>query len=210
MSTTANKRKFINMVYGLGAAIVILGALFKIQHINIGFITGGLVLSIGLVTEAIIFVISAFDTPEDDLDWTKVYPQLAGGTVGKKTDSPDGLLSKKLDEMLKEAHLDSKLLEDLTKSIQNFEGAAKVMGPASETIASSNKYNEEMIRAAEQMQKLNELYASQMQSASMQANANAEMAENSQKLKEQMESLASNLSSLNDVYGGMLSAMNKN
>ncbi|MGB0777168.1 MAG: gliding motility protein GldL [Flavobacteriaceae bacterium] len=210
MSTTANKKKFINMVYGLGAAIVILGALFKIQHINIGFITGGLVLSIGLVTEAIIFVISAFDTPEEDLDWTKVYPQLAGGTAGKKTESPDGLLSKKLDEMLKEANLDSKLLEDLTKSIQNFEGAAKVMGPASETIASSNKYNEEMTRAAEQMQKLNELYASQMQSASMQANANAEMAENSQKLKEQMESLASNLSSLNDVYGGMLSAMNKN
>lgn len=210
MSTTANKKKVINMVYGLGAAIVILGALFKIQHINYGFITGGLVLSIGLVSEAIIFVISAFDTPEEDLDWTKVYPQLTGGTAGKKTESPDGLLSKKLDEMLKEANLDSKLLEDLTKSIQNFEGAAKVMGPASETIASSNKYNEEMTRAAEQMQKLNELYASQMQSASMQASANAEMAENSQKLKEQMESLASNLSSLNDVYGGMLSAMNKN
>jgi len=210
MSTTANKKKFINMVYGLGAAIVILGALFKIQHINYGFLTGGLVLSIGLVTEAIIFVISAFDTPEEDLDWTKVYPQLASNSVGKNAESPDGLLSKKLDDMLKEAHLDAKLLEDLTKSIQNFEGAAKVMGPASETIASSNKYNDEMTKAAVQMQKLNELYTSQMQSATMQANANAEMAENSQKLKEQMESLANNLSSLNDVYGGMLSAMNKN
>ena len=84
------------------------------------------------------------------------------------------------------------------------------MGPASETIASSNKYNAEMTKAAAQMETLNKLYASQMESASLQASANADMAENSKKLKEQMESLANNLSSLNNVYGGMLSAMNKN
>ena len=69
----------MNMVYGLGAAVVIIGALFKIQHISIGPLTGGVMLTIGLVTEAIVFAISAFESVEEDLDWTKVYPELGGG-----------------------------------------------------------------------------------------------------------------------------------
>ena len=60
------------------------------------------------------------------------------------------------------------------------------------------------------MESLNSLYQVQVESASRQAEINAESVENANKLKEQMESLASNLSSLNGVYGGMLSAMNKN
>ncbi len=66
----------MNFAYGMGAAVVIIGALFKIQHITIGPLTGGLMLTIGLLVEAVVFAISAFDTPEDDLDWSKVYPEL--------------------------------------------------------------------------------------------------------------------------------------
>ena len=210
MAQSVRIKKVTNLVYGLGAAIVILGALFKLQHWDLGILSGGTLLSIGLITEAIIFSYAAIWEPVDeDLDWTKVYPQLAGGKANKGDDA-DGMLSQKLDKMLKEANLDSELMARLSESIQNFEGAAKVMGPASETIASSNKYNAEMTKAAAQMETLNKLYASQMESASLQASANADMVENSKKLKEQMESLANNLSSLNNVYGGMLSAMNKN
>ena len=61
-----------------------------------------------------------------------------------------------------------------------------------------------------QMESINSLYKAQLESASRQAEINQESIENATKLKEQMESLASNLSSLNGVYGGMLSAMNKN
>ena len=57
MSQSRTNKKFFNMAYGLGASIVILGALFKILHWKIGPLTGGLLLSIGLITEAIIFAI---------------------------------------------------------------------------------------------------------------------------------------------------------
>ena len=60
MAQSKAKKKFMNMAYGLGAAIVIIGALFKITHMEFGFINGNLMLTLGLVTEAIIFALSAF------------------------------------------------------------------------------------------------------------------------------------------------------
>ena len=62
-------KKFMAMAYGLGASIVIVGALFKIIHFEIGTLTGNVMLTIGLVTEAIIFALSAFEPVDDDLDW---------------------------------------------------------------------------------------------------------------------------------------------
>ena len=73
----------------------------------------------------------------------------------------------------------------------------------------TNRYNDQMAKATAQMESINNLYKAQLESATKQAQVNAESIENATKLKEQMESLASNLSSLNGVYGGMLSAMNK-
>jgi len=80
-------KKAMNFAYGMGAAVVILGALFKITHIEFGFITGNLMLTIGLVTEALIFGLSAFEPVDNELDWSLVYPELAGGEAkerGKK------------------------------------------------------------------------------------------------------------------------------
>ena len=208
-------KKFINMSYGLGASVVIIGALFKITHVEIGPLTGNLMLTIGLVAEAVIFAISAFEPVDDELDWSKVYPELAGGTPltskGKKEEAKDaeGMLSKKLDDLLKDAKIDASLMASLGNSIKNFEGAAKGIGPAVDSIASTKKYGEEMSIAASQMESLNSMYKVQLESASRQTSINKESVENAQKLKDQMQSLASNLSSLNGVYGGMLSAMNK-
>jgi gliding motility-associated protein GldL len=75
-------------------------------------------------------------------------------------------------------------------------------------MASTKKYSEELTMAAAQMESLNSLYKIQLQSASRNAQINEEVLENNVKLKEQMQSLTTNLSSLNNVYGGMLSAMN--
>lgn len=69
-----SSKKIMNMVYGLGAAIVILGALFKIMH----WPAANEMLIIGLVTEALVFTISAFEKVDADLDWTLVYPELGG------------------------------------------------------------------------------------------------------------------------------------
>ena len=210
MAQSRASKKFMNMAYGLGAAIVIIGALFKITHMEFGFIDGNLMLTLGLVTEAIIFALSAFEPVDDDLDWSLVYPELAGGQGEDKKENSQGLLSKKLDELLKDAKIDGELMASLGDSIKNFEGAAKNMSSTVDSVEATKKYGEELSLAAAQMESLNSLYKVQLESANKQTTINEESIENAAKLKEQMQSLASNLSSLNGVYGGMLTAMNKN
>ncbi|PQJ75155.1 gliding motility protein GldL [Polaribacter gangjinensis] len=208
MAQSRSYKKTMNFIYGMGAAVVIIGALFKIQHITLGPITGGLMLTIGLLVEAGVFAVSAFDTPEEDFDWTKVYPELGQeGLVADEKVGAEGMLSQKLDNLLQEAKIDAALMASLGSSMKNFQNAAEGLSAASESVASTNKYNEQVSLAAVQMETLNNLYKSQVENSSKQAELNAEVVENTQKLKEQMESLAKNLSSLNGVYGGMLSAM---
>ena len=205
MSQSKSTKKIFNMAYGFGAAIVILGALFKIQHISIGFLTGGIMLTIGMAVEALVFAISAFEPIEDDLDWTKVYPEL--GDADEEGTGMQGMLSQKLDNLLKEAQVDTELMTNLGNSIKSFHTAAEGLSVASESISSTAKYNDQVELAATQMESLNGLYQVQMENSNKQSELNNSMIENSERLKEQMESLASNLSSLNGVYGGMLSAM---
>ena len=169
-------KKYMNMAYGLGAAVVIIGALMKIIHKDLGPLTGNDLLTIGLVTEALIFALSAFDTPEEDPDWALVYPELEGGaSSGSSNESAQGLLSKKLDGILKEAKIDASLVGSLSNSIKDMEASAKSGADSADSLAKVNK----------------------------------EFAGNADKLQKQMASLAANLESLNNVYGGVLSAMNK-
>ena len=207
-------KKTMNFAYGMGAAVVIIGALFKITHIEFGIITGNLMLTIGLVVEAAIFALSAFEPVEDEYKWENVYPQLVDKNAvpvkANKTEvaaDSEAMLSKKLDAMLKDAKIDGELMASLGNSIKNFEGAAKNIMPIADSISSTKKYSEELTLAASQMESLNSLYKIQLQSATRNAQINEEVLENNVKLKEQMQSLTSNLSSLNTVYGGMLSAM---
>ena len=166
----------MNFAYGMGAAVVIIGALMKITHFQVGFLTGNLMLTIGLVTEAIIFALSAFYPPADDYAWEEVYPELAGGKKGSgDKKSPKALMSDKIDEMFKNAKLDETVIKGLTQSIKDFEASAKSGADNAGELAKINK----------------------------------EFAENANRLTKQMESLAANLESLNNVYGGVLSAMNK-
>ncbi len=209
MAQSRNTKKLFNYAYGIGASIVILGALFKIQHWS----GGGTMLSIGMIVEALVFFVSAFDSVEEDLDWSLVYPELGNGQDRDK-DRKDAreaqsLLSQKLDDMLKDAKLDAGLMQSLGESIQNFKGAAENIAPAIDSISATNKYSEQLSLAAAQMESLNSLYKVQIESSSRQAEVNEQVANNASKLQEQMESLATNLSSLNGVYGGMLSAMAK-
>ncbi len=215
MAKSKAGKKIMNMVYGLGASVVIIGALFKLTHWEFGFLNGTVMLAAGLLTEALIFAIAAFEPVEEELDWTNVYPELAGGPAKEKKGGKvveatnEESLSKKLDNMLKEAKIDAALMDSLGTSIKNFEGAAKNIAPTVDAVATTKKYSEEMTLAATQLESLNGLYKVQLESASKQAAANEEIAANAGELKKQMASLSSNLASLNSVYGGMLSAMNK-
>ena len=210
MAQSKLQKKLFHMVYSLGASIVILGALGKIMHMSILGIPGGTLLTIGLVVEAIVFAISAFEPMEEDLDWSKVYPELTGGqrnvVQGEDTEAKS-LLSEKLDNMLKEAKLDVGLMKSLTGSIENFKGAAENIKPAVDSIAATNRYSEQLSLAASQMESLNSLYKVQLESTNRQAQANEEIANNATLLKDHMKQMSDQLSlgtthmeSLNDLY----------
>jgi gliding motility-associated protein GldL len=151
----------MNMAYGLGASIVIIGALMKIIHQDLGPITGNTMLTIGLITEALIFAMSAFDLPGEDIDWSLVYPELAGGASSAKQESPQGLLTKKLDVMLAEAKVDVRLMSSLTNSIKDFEASAKSGADSADSLA---KINKEFANNAIQLQKQMESLATNLES----------------------------------------------
>jgi gliding motility-associated protein GldL len=188
-------KKIMNFAYGMGAAVVIVGALFKIQH----WTGASELLVIGLLTEAFIFALSAFEPVEPD--------PLATEPSGADRKEANGELSKKLDAMLKEAKIDGELMASLGDSIKNFESAAKGIAPTVDYLSSTKKYSEELTKAAAQMELLNSLYKLQLESATVNAEANKDIAENAAMLKQQMQSMTANIASLNAVYGGMLSAM---
>ena len=214
MAQSKTRAKVMNMVYGIGAAVVILGALFKIMH----WPFGNEMLILGLCTEALVFTVSAFEPVDEGYDWSLVYPELAQGSAAitsprkkevviEETKDAQGMLSKKLDDMLRDAKVDAALMTSLGDSIRNFEGAAKGIAPTVDAMASQKKYSQELTTAATQMETLNSIYKVQVESASRQAEINKAVAENAGKLKAEMDSLTQNLASLNGVYGGMLTAM---
>jgi len=209
MAQSQAKRQFYVMAYGLGASVVILGALFKILHFQIGFLTGGIMLSFGMGVEAFIFALSAFEPADKEYEWDLVYPELSQG-IARAKDQPkdvEGLLAQKLDKILVDAKLDAELVGKLTASIKNFQSASLSVAPVIESIAATNSYSVQLNIASTQMESLNNLYKSQLETSAKQAEINEAIVENASKMKEQMESLATNLSSLNGIYGGMLSAM---
>ena len=144
-SKTLLSKKQMNFAYGMGAAVVIVGALFKITHLELGPLTGNLMLTVGLLVEAGIFALSAFEPVEEDCPTTQS---------------------------------------------KGHAGSVDLSG-------SSKKYNEELETAAKQLESINALYKTQLQSTN-----------DFNELKEQTSELTSNLSSLNKTVQGITSAFN--
>lgn len=113
-------KKFMAKVYGFGASIVLIGALFKIQH----YPGASIMLIIGLLTEAFIFFFSAFEPIHEELDWTLVYPELAGldeieeNVSSKKTSQQDGTALQKFDELLEKGKLGPELFSKLGANLE--------------------------------------------------------------------------------------------
>lgn len=114
--TSKKGKTFMGYLYGIGASVVIVGALFKIQH----WPGAGPMLIIGLSTEAVIFFFSAFEPVHMDLDWSLVYPELAhthdeaGGEGHEMLEEADkGTVTEQLDKMLEEAKIGPELIESL-------------------------------------------------------------------------------------------------
>jgi len=198
----------MHMLFGLGGAVVIVGALFKILHLEIGPITGGLVLGLGLGTEALIFTVSALNTGEIKEEHEDFVKKVKGAPK-KSSGGGDEGLSSKIDALMQEAKLDVQLMNSLAQSIKGLESSAKALAPASEAASASQSYTQELAKAAGQLEQLNANYQKQIQDAQGNAEFNTKVSENAEQLRAQMESLSANLAALNNVYGGMLNAMTK-
>ncbi|MDA7764991.1 gliding motility protein GldL [Flavobacteriaceae bacterium] len=200
----------MHMLFGLGGAVVIIGALFKILHLEIGPITGGLVLGLGLGTEALIFTVSALNTgeiKEEHQDFVKKVK--SSGAKKASSGGGDEGLSSKIDALMEEAKLDVKLMNSLADSIKGLETSAKALSPATEAITASQTYSAELASAASNLEQLNLNYQNQLKKSTSDLDFNDKVNENAEQLRAQMESLSANLAALNNVYGGMLNAMNK-
>ena len=222
------KEGVYNFIYSIGAAIVILGALFKITHWSLGPLSGNTLLAIGLITEAIIFIIFAFDPPktEESYAWENVYPELLDkdanpnpkhSTLGIQSAEVKELevsLSDKLDKMLADAKLDVNLFERLRTGIDKFSSSVDQINQTVDVTTSTQKYYDQLTLAASHLESMNALYALQLEHGKTQTEYSKKYVEDmqksaahSEKFNEELTGLTSNLNSLNRVYGGMLSAM---
>ncbi|NLN33260.1 MAG: gliding motility protein GldL [Flavobacteriaceae bacterium] len=221
MAVKASKKDVrLNFFYSIGAAIVILGALCKINHYSLGPLDGSTILLIGMGMEVVVFTIFAFDKPKGEYEWEKAFPELTTGTpVAKKAaaiveDSDNMSLSQKLDKMLNEAKLDVSLMEKLRAGIENFGSAVNEINKTTSAAAATQQYGDQLALAANHMESLNALYQVQLESGQKQVELNKQFisemeasAGGSQKFQQELESLTQSINSLNKVYGGMLSAM---
>ena len=222
------KEATYNFIYSIGAAIVILGALFKLTHWSLGPISGNMVLAIGLITEAIIFTIFAFDAPKTEVSYAgeHVYPELLDkdakpnpkhSTLGFQSAEVKELetsLSDKLDKMLADAKLDVNLFERLRTGIDKFSSSVDQINQTVDVSSATSKYNDQLMLAASHLESMNALYALQLAHGKEQTEYSKKYVEDmqksaahSEKFNEELSGLTSNLNNLNRVYGGMLSAM---
>ena len=196
-------------LYGWGAAIVILGALFKIEH----YPGASIMLAVGLGTEAVIFFFSAFEkNPDPDPDWSLVYPELA-----HMEDPAHKRPSQQLDDALAKAKIDNELIESLNEGLRSFGESAKQLNETVKAAAGISEYNTQIEEGVKNMNALNSLYELQLQTSNKQMEATTLFLQNlqasvedSKKFQQQVGDLADNLEQLNKVYGNMLSAMNPN
>lgn len=136
-------KNFMSKLYGIGAAIVIVGALFKIVHIQ----GANEMLFVGLITEAVIFLFSAFEPPHVEPDWSLVYPELAGmyhngkpGTPSAKKASSGKSVTQELDEMLSKAKIGPELIESLGEGMRKMSDNVSKMSDVTNTAVATNDF----------------------------------------------------------------------
>jgi gliding motility-associated protein GldL len=219
-------KNFMAKLYGIGAAIVIIGALFKIMHWN-GW---QVFLPLGLITEAVIFTFSAFEPLHEELDWTLVYPELAGMTdpdevesikeAGKASQATlerfEDLVSnadvgpatfKRLGESLEKISNTAAGLTDVTEATSatslyatNVRNAANSVGTLSNNLVQSNAAIQESVSS------LTQSYSSLTQTVKSDLNV---ISDNSKNYGVNLENLNKNLSALNTAYELQLRGTNE-
>lgn len=203
-------KNFMAKLYGWGAAVVIIGALFKINHWP-GAVP---MLILGMGTESIIFFLSAFEPPHVEWDWSLVYPELAGmlseaqntqtRVSGAVVESKSDPLSQKLDQMLSDANISPDLIDRLGAGMQNLADSAASMNNMATATAATDKFVSNMDGAANAAGQLLESMKGAPEAVSTLSTIYQETA---QSLKggdvsyaDEMKKMAASLSSINAMY----------
>ena len=195
-------KKFKNVmkyIYGWGASIVIVGALFKILH----WPGANIMLIVGLLTEAGIFFISVFEPVHEELDWTLVYPELALGHADDdihslpESASSDETIVEQLDNMLAESKIEPELIESLGAGMRNLSDSANKLNDISSASEATEEYVSNLKGASS---KVGELSNAHDQAANSIAEITAATSGSDGGFGEQLDKVSGNLSALNNVY----------
>ena len=184
-------------VYGIGAAVVIVGAMFKILHLA----GANEMLVVGLTTEAVIFFLSAFEPKHAELDWSKVYPELAEDYEGAKgapraVPAANSGAAQQLDKMMADAKIGPELIASLGKGMSNLAESAKKMSNLSDAAVATNDYANNVKVASQSLTEMNKSYATTAQAMTAMASATKDASQ----YHAQVQSVTKNLGALNAVY----------
>ncbi|GAB3202832.1 gliding motility-associated protein GldL [Pontibacter aydingkolensis] len=199
-------------IYGIGAAVVIVGALFKIQH----WAGADIMLIVGLGTEAVIFALSAFQPQPHDPDWARVYPQLADDYSGEALMAPSvsggSSLTKKLDDMMRDADITPDTINSLGLGLNRLSETTAQLTDMSQATVATQDYTVRVRAAADQLDNMNKAYATTAEALSHMAGSTVDAKE----YHNQIQDMTRNLGALNAVYemelqdaNNHLKAMNK-
>ncbi|MBO7624023.1 MAG: gliding motility protein GldL [Bacteroidales bacterium] len=184
---------FMTKLYGWGASVVIIGALFKIMH----WPGAGIVLTAGMVTEALIFFFSAFEPPLPHYNWSLVFPQLAIGEEAhdaKDKKAPklpsNAPITQQLDNALTEAKIGPELLESLASGMRNLGENAKKLSGVSDAAAATDGYVSNLSKAADSVKNLSGAYNRAAETLENTANKSGQYFENIEKATSSVKTLA--------------------
>lgn len=198
-------KSFMAKLYGFGAAIVIIGAMFKIMH----WPGAGPMLVVGLSTEAVIFFFSAFEPPHEEVDWSLVYPELAGmhGEEGdhKQIEEDKGSLTEQLDTMLEDAKIGPELMASLGEGMRSLSDQAGKLNNITDASVATNDYVTSVKSAAKNVESLSDAYTKAADSLTGLTVSGPD----STNLGEQIVKVSKNLSALNASYELQLQGSNE-
>jgi len=188
LTKSKNYKAFMGKLYGWGASVVIIGALFKITHVN----GANLMLTVGLCTEAIIFFFSAFEPPYIDPDWTKVYPELAFDHKKGEIATRKGTANE-LDAMLTKAKIGPELIESLGVGIQSLSDNASKLSQIGGAAVVTGEFSQNIQVATQNVKTLSDGYRRNAEALSQDADAKQEYLRN-------LKSASQSIASLTQVY----------
>lgn len=147
-------RSTMNYFYSIGASVVLLGALFKLEH----WTGGGTMLMIGMSCEALIFFLSAFEPMVETPDWTRVYPQLDPDyEFDDEIQLPVKAKTKGFDELMENAEITPEMLSKLRKGIQDLTNTAKGISEISSATLATELYVKNLGSASQSMNSFSEV-----------------------------------------------------